>query len=207
MTDRGCYRRDIGANFIFSFNLKSLRSNNRTPELVLYHVITLKCAAMSIISEMGARKQYTITLQVLRSFYPTRKPLSVYPFSRLVCGLAIRVQYSLRHTGRIVFSVAVLKVADILSRAPRGTAISRSPSSSFSLSSLSFSMSERGKEKSAVIELRTLSFPVSCRVRALRDANARKYVLQRLLYEQIERTNKRNHSFKDLFGSTCSTHL
>lgn len=48
-------------------------------------------------------------------------------------GPAIRARYSLRHTGGIVFSVAVLKVADILSRVPRGIAASRSSSPSFVL--------------------------------------------------------------------------
>lgn len=47
---------------------RPLKSFNSSGISSMYQVITLKCAAMSIISEMGARKQYTIALQVLRSF-------------------------------------------------------------------------------------------------------------------------------------------
>lgn len=143
---------------------------------------------MSIIrvcnSEINAQTVHHYRFYVLLFFFGEKAitHVSIFPGSSMWVSYQSAV-FSQAYR-RIVFSVAVLKVADILSRASRGTAISLFLPPSFSLSGLSFSMSEGGEgEESARLlnyELLAFQFLQSARLKGRERARARKYVLKKL---------------------------
>jgi len=104
---------------------------------------------------------YVISITLFSSF-STKKPLPrMYPFSRVSMWVSYQSAVFSQAYGRIVFSVAVLKVADILSRAPPWDShlAPPRPLSPYPVY-LSLWANMAGGEESVVIELRTLSFPV-----------------------------------------------